>query len=266
MGFFHIHIYYLKNFYYNEDGTWGWTTQKNEVFEFYPSGKKSKETEYGRTYTYDQDGNEISCVRYENGILTGESWTEYDQHKEKCHYKSISYNNDGSLESIWEEITERDTDGNIIFYKLSDTSGKPENNYEYHYEFDSHGNHIRTKGNHPHWLNDLTYIFEYDENDNLIHYKNVYSDYEKWIEYDKDSFPTHLLLRDHTTSMFRASDNLSFYAEVFFVNKCTYHANGKVKDCVRYYYENPYYHQNDDYSYVLKRQKTANEHKANNVE
>ena len=81
----------------------------------------------------------------------------------------------------------------------------------------------------------------------------------KWVKFDEQNFPTYLKLKSYHAGGFFTYNDYAYYTEFFFINKYSFHKNGKIKECVRYYYENPNYHQNGDYSLVLERQPNANE-------
>ncbi|MBO5606859.1 MAG: hypothetical protein J5930_03100 [Treponema sp.] len=248
-----------KDYYYKENGNYGYTTSDGQIFEFYPDGKKAIETENERnTYWYDTEGREIHWQTKENGILRHESFYAYDDFGEESNVKGIDYDKEGNFFSDYELTTERDSEGRIIHYKAYESRGSVLDNHEEWYEYDSHGNQIFYKQSRP-TCDDYIFSceYQYDEKGNVTFYKD--SEKMKWVKYDEHSFPTYLKLKSYHAGGFFTYNDKAFYTEFFFINKYSFHKNGRVKECVRYYFENPNYHQNGDYSLVLERQPNANE-------
>ena len=245
---------YEKNYYYKENGNWGYTTNKGEIFEFYPDGKKAIETENERsTYWYDTEGREIHWQVKKDGILDYESFTTYDAFGKESNVKGFSYDKEGKLESEHEYTTERDSEGREIHYKSTNTRKNSDENRERWSEYDSHGNQIYYKATRPEYDDYIWKCeYQYDEKGNVTFYKD--SEKKKWVKYDEHSFPTYLKLKSYHAGGFFTYNDKAFYTEFFFINKYTFHKNGRVKECMRYYFENPNYHQNGDYELVLERQ------------
>ena len=250
---------YEKNYYYKENGNWGYTTNKGEIFEFYPDGKKAIETENERsTYWYDTAGREIHWQVKKDGILDYESFYTYDVFGEKCNVKGFSYDKEGKLESELEYTTERDSEGREIHYKSTNTRKNSDENRERWSEYDSHGNQIYYKATRPEYDDYIWKCeYQYDEKGNVTFYKD--SEKKKWVKYDEHSFPTYLKLKSYHAGGFFTYNDYAYYTEFFFINKYTFHKNGKVKECMRYYFENPNYHQNGDYGLVLERQPNSDD-------
>lgn len=248
-----------KNYYYEENGNWGYTTEKGEVFEFYPDGKKSIVTENRRYFTwYDREGREIRQQDKEDGILKYECFISYDDFGKKKNVKSFYYDPEGNVTENYERTTERDEKGRILHEKSFDSRGDANENYELWFEYDSHGNETFYKKVCPGYDDYVrNYEYQYDEKGNVIRYKDLRK--SKWVKYDEHSFPTYLKLKSDRTSGYITDGGKAFYTEFFFINKYSFHKNGKVKECVRYYFENPNYHQNGEYNHVLERQPDAGE-------
>ncbi len=248
-----------KNYYYKENGNWGYTTSNGEIFEFYPDGKAAIETENERNiYWYDTEGRRIDWQEKEEGILRYEAFYTYDDFGEVNNVQGFYYDQEGQFVSSYEITTERDSEKRIIHQKTYDSRGFTSDNHEEWYEYDSHGNEIFYKQTRPEYDD---YIikreYKYDEKDNLVFYKD--SGKMKWVKYDEHSFPTYLKLKSYKAGGFFCYNDMAYYTEFFFINRYSFHKNGRVKECVRYYYENPNYHQYGDYSLVLERQPNAGE-------
>ncbi|MCM1253847.1 MAG: hypothetical protein NC321_13585 [Clostridium sp.] len=107
-----------KQIHYNESGIVGYWTEG----EWNEAGKITKSTEgeiLGEVlrqseYTYDEMGNKIKYIFYNQGIMV--KWEEYEYDEKGNKIKQISYHEDGSIEK-WTEWEESAAKKSVTFYK-----------------------------------------------------------------------------------------------------------------------------------------------------
>ncbi len=192
--------------------------------------------------------------------VTYEAWTEYDDAGRETHYKYLSYTSDRHpQEESWHEYT---PGGNLKYekklkveYEDPDTGlyspVKTEKTEEYISTFDEHENELSLdmyeNGEKTDYSRKGSY--KYDDQGRMTYefHGNYYEgklseNTEGWYEYDENGYLTHKKLKGYSTSSFGSYKPESVpMCEYFFVNQYSYHNNGKVKECVRYYYKNEFY-------------------------
>lgn len=234
----------IENYKTYEYDDWG-----NEILmtHYYPDPDAPV---YYFQYVYDTQGNEIEeYVFYDDGEAHLVSWEESTYDENGFLLTSVSYDDDGTVDSRDEYEYEYDAAGNIIkrlWYYDDDIFGS-----WYEYEYDSQGNEVELRG----YLEngDLDYITrrEYDEAGNRVVSRryNGAEQLVRWYEYEYDGQGNEI-----ASTAYDADGNITSWSQTSYDehgNSVSYTSNysGEEGDESTALYENEY----DEEGYLIKR-------------
>ena len=266
-------VYEQEEWYsYDADGTAHWKDDKGNEKAFSPKGnliyKKENydSNEWSEEFYRDNDKEQTTYYTKYRILKEGtidvlfETWNEYDEAGRETHYKCLDYSDKRHpQEETWHEYT---AGGNLLHKKKFSveyvdpetnlySSTRTEKTEEEIYTFDDHENELSLELYHDGKKDDYSRkgSYKYDDKGRMTYeFHGNYTDgklgenTEGWYEYDDNGYLTRMKVKAYSTRSFGSYKPESVPTkEYFFVNQYSYHKNGKIKDCIRYYYKNEFY-------------------------
>ncbi len=256
---------------YEADGSIHWKNGKGEEKITLADGSPVfvKENYFENEWSiekFDSRGKSVYHKWYktnEEGIedLGGEYFGDFDDDGRETYYKWVDYKD--KRHPLHETWYEHNADGKLLVkkdYKIDYVDPvtnlyspkKTETTVVDKYKYDLHGNITSavsfTNGEKDRYTHKASY--RYDDEGRIVYefFGNYTEDElnensEGWYDFDQNGFLVHKKVKGYNDDGVFATYKPEKVPtrEYFFANEYTYHKNGKVKECLRYYYKNEFY-------------------------